>query len=188
MIASRRLWPAQLVGFCAVVLAAPIVEAAPPLPSGRVTLLDPPGLGTTARDCLTRIRAELVAGGFDVALVDPGAHADPISVAEVLERQQGAVAAVALVGEPGQQGAELWILDRVGSVPEVRRVPADGEDPERLPEVLAIRTIEILRASALKLLVQSTRSAAVRRPVVQEAPQEAPAAPASRTSPSRPGI
>ena len=82
--ARRRFPPALLAGFGMTVLAAGIVGAAP-LPSGRVTLLDSAGSGPAARDCLTRIRAELVAGGFEVSLVDAGPHADPISIAEVME-------------------------------------------------------------------------------------------------------
>jgi hypothetical protein len=163
---ARRFVPALLAALGAILLGARTVRSAP-LPSGRVALLDSTGAGPTARDCVTRIRAELVAGGFEVSLVDPGPRADPVSIAEVMEQQQGAVATVALVGELDQPGAELWILDRIGPAPVVRRVQAPREDPEHLPEVLAIRTIEILRASALKLLVESTRAAAP--PVVVEA-------------------
>ena len=94
-----------------------------------------------------------------------------------MDQQPGAVATVALVGEPGQPSAELWILDRVGPAPEVRRVPASSEDREHLPEVLAIRTIEILRASALKLLVESNRTSDVPPVVAAPAPQSAPPRP-----------
>ena len=173
--AGRRFVPALLAGVGVIVLAAGSVVAAPaPLQSGHVALLDSTAVGPTARDCLTRIRAELMAGGFDVALVDPGPRVDPISIAEVMKQQPGAIATVALVGEPGQRGAELWILDRVGSTPEVRRVPASSDDPEHLPEVLAIRTIEILRASALKAMVEAARSAAPPSSVVQAAPPPVP--------------
>lgn len=182
-VRRRRILPALLAGLGAALLAAGTGRAAP-LPSGRVTLLDSAGSGPTARDCLTRIRAELVAGGFEVSLVDAGPHADPISIAEVMEEQQGAVATVALVGEPGQPQAELWILDRIGSAPEVRRVPASSDDREHLPEVLAIRTIEILRASALKLLVESSHPAAA-PPVVAQA---APAPPSAPPRPRRVGL
>jgi len=180
MIVARRRWmPALLVAVCVAAFVGRLARAAAPQ-SGHVTLLDSTGSGPAARDCLTRIRGELVAGGFEVSLVDAGPHTDPISVAAVMEQQQGAIATVALVGEPGQPGAELWILDRVGSAPEVRRVPASSEDREHLPEVLAIRTIEILRASALKLLVESNRPTAA-LPVVAEP------APAPPSAPPRPG-
>jgi len=146
---------------------------AAPSPSGRVVVIDSPGAPATARHCLTLIREELVSGGFEVSLVDPGPGLDPISIGALMQRQEGAVAAVALVGEPGRAGAELWILDRMGATPEIRRIPALSEDRERLPEILAIRTVELLRASAIRLAVEAGR-AAPRAPVPPSVPPSAP--------------
>ena len=116
---------------------------------------------------MTRIREELAAGGFAVAVVDPGPATDPISMASAMERQRDAVATIALLGDPDAGSSELWILDRVGVEAQVRRIPVPTDDPERAPEVLAIRSIELLRASALKLLVESSRTA---RPEAAAAP------------------
>jgi hypothetical protein len=143
----------------AVTLGARDASAAPVL-SGQVVLLLPAGGATVARRAMTRIREELVAGGFDISNVDPGPRRDPVSLAAVMERQdEDAIAVIALVGDLEQPGAELWILDRVGASPEVRRiaVPALGRD--QLPEVLAIRTIEVLKASALKRLLDAQHEA-----------------------------
>jgi hypothetical protein len=128
-------------------------------PSGQIVVLEPVGSSQMARHCLTRIREELTASGFEVSSVDPGPRRDPVSLARSMEAQAGTVAVIALAGDPGQPGAELWILDRVGATPEVRRVPASSDDAERLPEVLAIRTSEVLKASALKLLVEASATA-----------------------------
>ncbi|HZL17459.1 MAG TPA: hypothetical protein VFG23_06910 [Polyangia bacterium] len=125
--------------------------------SGLVVLIEPSVATSGERRCLTRIREELLAGGFEVALVDPGPSADPISIAGAIQRQRGSVATIALLGDPELGPSELWILDRVGEQPEVRRIAAPTDDPAHVPEVLAIRTIELLRASALKLLVESNR-------------------------------
>ena len=147
---------AALVG--PLVLVGLVSQARPArAESGRVTLLEPAGTSAGARRCLTRIREELIAGGFEVAIVDPGPRNDPVSTADAMERQRDSVATIALLGDPELGPAELWILDRVGDKAEVRRLPAQAEDPDRIPEVLAIRTIELLRASALKLLVESNR-------------------------------
>jgi hypothetical protein len=124
--------------------------------SGQVVLFDPAGSTPTARHCLTRIREELAAGGFEVLLLDPGPDLDPTSLAAAMERQRGAVAIIALVGDPDQPRSELWILDRVSADPEIRRIAVPADDPEHLPEVLAIRTIEVLNASGLKLLAEPT--------------------------------
>lgn len=133
---------------------------ASPASSGRVAILEPSGAPERARHCLTRIQEELAAGGFEVVTVDPGPGRDPVSVAAAMERQGGAVAVVALVApsdDPDQAGSELWILDRVGASPEVRRIPVPTGDREHLPEVLAIRTMEALKASALKQLIEAAR-------------------------------
>jgi hypothetical protein len=148
--------------------------------SGLVVLLEPSVATPGERRCLTRIREELLAGGFEVALVDPGPGADPISIAGAVQRQRGSVATIALLGDPELGPSELWILDRVGGQAEVRRIAAPTDDPAHVPEVLAIRTIELLRASALKLLVESSQpprvEAAAPMPVI--APSSPPPAPA----------
>lgn len=144
---------ASVLMAASVLLAAHAARSEPA--SRRVVLLEPASSSTVVRRTMTRIKEELLAGGFDVASLEPGARRDPVSVAEVMARQQDAVAVIALVGEPDQPGAELWILDRVGSAPEVRRLPVAAADAEQLPEVLAIRTIEVLKASGLKLLLES---------------------------------
>jgi hypothetical protein len=154
MIRSSSAWVAALA-----VIAVATAAWAAAAPSGQVVLLEPLGSSQIARHCLTRIREELTASGFEVSSVDPGPRRDPVSLARSMEAQAGAIAVIALAGDPGQPGAELWILDRVGATPEVRRVPASSEDRERLPEVLAIRTSEVLKASALKLLVEASAAA-----------------------------
>lgn len=152
----RRRFRTVAAALAATTLTATVTWASPPLP-GQIVLLEPAGASATARHCLTRIGEELVAGGFDVSTVDPGPLHDPIAIAGIMERQQRAMATIALIGDPDEPGAELWILDRVGTSPEVRRIPAESDDRGRLPEVLAIRTIEVLKASALKLLLETTR-------------------------------
>jgi len=183
--AARRRRRSLLASLAAgtLMLSATAAWAAPPH-SGRVVLIEPPDSPPTARHCLTRIREELAAGGFEVSPLDPGDNTDPASLAAFMHRQQGAVAIVALVGDPEQAGSELWILDRLGLAPVIRRVPAPADDYQHLPEVLAIRTIEVLNASALKLLVESTPPApppAERAPVVA-----APALPPAPRTPAAP--
>jgi hypothetical protein len=162
---AGRRFLAALVGTSFVAVASATAWSVP-LPSGRVALLDPPGSSSSARQCLTRIREELTAGGFEVSVVDPGPRVDPVSIAAAMQRQEGTIATIALLGDPDRPGTELWILDRVGAAAEVRRIPIPTEDRERLPEVLAIRTIEVLKASALKVLVEATRPAPEAKPAV----------------------
>lgn len=155
-----------------LVLSSHVAGAA----SGRVILLQSHTAGASARRCLTLIHDELTAGGFDVASVDAGPDTDPVSMAAVMRRQQGAVATIALLGNPEVGPAELWILDQIGGAAEVRRIPAPTDDPERAAEVLAIRTIEVLRASALKWLVESSRQIAPATPVIVPSAPRSPSA------------
>jgi hypothetical protein len=134
----------------------------------RVVVLQTTAASAGARRCLSLIRDELAAGGFEVATVDVGPVTDPFSLADAMRAQRGAVATIGLLGDPETPRAELWILDRIGGDAEVRRIPIPSENPERVGEVLAIRAIEVLRASALKLLIESSR--------LPSAPATAPAA------------
>jgi len=151
-----RLGIGVLIGLSVSVVSA-VVWSAPP-PSGRIALLDSPESSPLARHCLMRIREELASGGFEVSLVDPGPGRNPTSTAATMQSQEGVVAVVALVGDPERLGAELWILDRIGVVAQVRRLPVPAEDIDHLPEVLAIRTMEILNASTLQALLEATRA------------------------------
>ena len=157
-----------------------LTSAAAIAASGRVILLQSHGASPGARRCLTLIHDELKAGGFDVTWIDAGPASDPVSIADLMRRQQDAAATIALLGNPEAGTSELWILDGIGGAAEVRRIPAPTDDPERVAEVLAIRTIELLRASALKWLVESTRRQAPPPPVVISAPAN-PSAPARET-------
>jgi len=139
-----------------------------------VVLLQPATASPGARRCLTLIREELVGGGFEVETVDPGPAKDPFSLADSMQAQPRAVATIGLVGDPEVGRAEIWILDRTGDKTEVRRLPAPSENPERVGEVLAVRTIEVLRASALKLLVERSRPAPAPAPAPPEPPRPAP--------------
>ncbi|HEY6476862.1 MAG TPA: hypothetical protein VI456_09800 [Polyangia bacterium] len=171
----------------AVAAAALLLVALGPARStgaaNRLVILLQAGAGSPVqRRCLTRIREELLAGGFDVEVVDPGPGSDPVSVADAVTRQHGSVATIALLGDPDLGPAELWILDRIGARPEVRRIMVPRDDPDRVPEILAIRTLELLRASALSLLVESSRPAAPPSPP-PPASSPAPAPPLTQVAP-----
>jgi hypothetical protein len=167
------------VMFAVAVVGPSAARAAP----AHVVLLQPATVSPGARRCLTLIREELAGGGFEVEIVDPGPAKDPFSLADAMRAQHRAVATIGLVGDPEIGRAEIWILDHTGDHAEIRRLPAPSEDPERVGEVLAVRTIEVLRASALKLLVESSRQPlAPAPPPPRPAPVEArcpPEAPAS---------
>ena len=68
--------------------------------------------------------------------------------------------AVVASADPGS--AELWVIDRVTGKTVVRRVNAAAGDPARAAEILAVRAVELLRASFLELAITPDAEAAPR--------------------------
>jgi len=97
-----------------------------------------------------------------------------VSIADAMKAQVDAIAVIALIGDPISASGELWVLDRVGTPAQVHRIPASVGDPQQVPEILAIRTIEVLRASALKQLVEASRPAAALAPPATVVPRPVP--------------
>lgn len=164
MIGSRRRAVLLTASAFLLAIASSICTAVAQEAGGRVVVLEPAASSAEVRRCLTRVSEELAAGGFAVDVADPGPGSDPISLAGAMRDQTGATAVIALIGEPTSGVAELWVLDRIGGQAEVHRIAAPIDDPEHVPEVLAIRTIEALRASALRMLVESSRSTPATKP------------------------
>jgi hypothetical protein len=66
-----------------------------------------------------------------------------------------ATALVAVVSGADATSAELWVVDRVTGKTVVRRVRADPKASTRIAEVLAVRAVELLRASFLELAISA---------------------------------
>ncbi len=96
-----------------------------------------------------RLVGELSALGFEVVVVavEPGTQAsrEPL---EDLARERQAVAALRVV--PLSGGVEVWIVDRVTGKTVLREVVTAGEG-ESVEEVVALRSVELLRASLMEI-------------------------------------
>jgi hypothetical protein len=133
--------PAAVLAFCAVLSVARAGAAEEP----RIVLVAPRGEDRVA----LRIRAELRALRFVV--VDADAAPGPPSRAPLEEaaRSHDAVAAVRIV--PSSAGVEVWIVDRVTGKTVLRDiVAADVVSPSGSATV-ALRVVELLRASLMEL-------------------------------------
>jgi hypothetical protein len=104
----------------------------------RVVVVDDGDRATRA--ATERLRGELAAAGFTVVSREGASGEDA-------EGDAASVATVRLVRAPGR-GAELRVFDRLTGKALVRRVDAD---PERAPRLVAMRGVELLRASLLEL-------------------------------------
>ncbi|WP_437960180.1 hypothetical protein WME76_11450 [Sorangium sp. So ce119] len=136
--------------------ASPAASAEP----ARVVLVRPGAADPSISEALIRIRGELVADGFDVELLDAQSASAPRPTMDDAGQQAGSAALIGLFLAPDGQAAELWVVDPRTNKTLVRRIDTRGEAREHIVEVLAVRAVELLRASLLELLMSSRRPAA----------------------------
>lgn len=136
--------------------------------SARIALVRPQVSTPAITEALTRIQGELTADGFEVVLVDSPGGLDPASTVGTDKQDLGAVASLGVFVDAGAHAAELRVMDRLTNKIVVRRTAIEAPETSRLAEVLAVRAVELLRASLLELLIES------RPPPVAGAPQPPP--------------
>jgi hypothetical protein len=135
-----------------VVLAACIFAGAKGVhaePSrSRVAIVRTSASDRLLREASTRLRAELRDAGFDVVEVER-APGDPREEVEQAEGTTDAFATVAMNRTTSGAAADIWISDHVTGKTVVRRLRV-GAEPNAAA-VLAIRALELLRASLLEV-------------------------------------
>ncbi|MDC3961729.1 hypothetical protein [Polyangium jinanense] len=97
-----------------------------------------------------RVQAELEALGFRTALLDPGVEPASRASLEATARKADAIAAIRVV--PSERGVEVWVADRVTGKTVLREITDAGGSLDR-DAALALRTVELLRASLLEVAV-----------------------------------
>lgn len=158
------------------VAAAETTPAAEP-----VILLQPTTASPGARRSLARIRDELSADRFRVVLADSGTSGETGTLIEKAARDGDDGTTLALFGDPEAGEAELCIVRRAGRRTAVRWATVVVDDSNRMEEVLAARALELLRATALELSIDSERPPPPQkppepRPAVEVSPLASPAA------------
>jgi hypothetical protein len=113
-----------------------------------VVLVRPPPDDAVLGEAFNRLRAELALQGFRTSVVPSGANTDSPEELAALAQQAGAFAGISLTRRV-QASAEICIADRVTGKVSLRTV-ALGSEPEA-PNVLAVRTTDLLRASLREL-------------------------------------
>lgn len=117
-----------------------------------VLLVRPSGTEGSVTEALTRIKGELIADGFEVQLVDSPTATSAGAL------PSGSMAVVGLTLDTEAHAAQLVIVDRFTNKTLTRRIDTRREPSARIAEVLAVRAVELLRASLLELLVDSRRA------------------------------
>lgn len=145
-----------------------------------VIVLQPASASPAVRRSLARIGEELSADHFHVVLEEAD---NPGSAPANVESAVGATetgTALVLFGDPEMGPAEICIVRHSGQRIAVRRATVAVPDRERMPEALARRALELLRATALELSIGVGAAAPPETPKPSEAdlvrPVDAPVA------------
>lgn len=146
--------------------------AAPPRTT-TIVLVEPEAPSLFVKEALTRLAGELRAAGFGVVRLT-SAKPDPRGSLEEALATSGAAAGIVLERDEDRARAEIWVSDRLTGKLSVR--PLSGDDG---PSVLAVRAVELLRASLLELEPEATPPGIERAPI--DALVKAP--PAKKPSP-----
>jgi hypothetical protein len=141
-IVLRRVWAAGLA--LVATLAAQAGWTA------TVILVRPANPKAVTAEALVRIHGELVSAGFDVQITASTPGADPRASLEQTASGNNVDAVVALLGDVSPGSVEVWVIDRVTGKSVVRRIP-NQPGSDRAAEILAVRAIELLRASLLEI-------------------------------------
>ena len=163
---GRQLGRRLTVWFGVVLLASSLAAAGSAAPAQRMTdersrvavirLSDSDPVMTEA---LTRLSAELGASGFDVVIVDGSRDADPRALVESAKLVPPPIATFVLTRVGGGASAEVWVADQLTGKTAIRRVDVRASAEHDAPSILAIRAVELLRASLLEAAVEPTGSA-----------------------------
>ena len=151
----------RAIAVATAVAAARAVPCAAAEPQ-RVALVRSPTPDATLTEANHRIRGELQADGFDVVEVD--ATPDPGAPTPAGEPPTIATISLALAVDDRTRIAELRVVDRLTNKVVIRRSPVDADEGPQAAEVLAVRAVELLRASLLELLVEPPRAAPIPAP------------------------
>jgi hypothetical protein len=130
------------------------VAASASASSGHVALVRQNGVDPTIAEAIHRIRGELVAEGFDVSEVDASPEPPP---GEGTMDGSGTLATIDLSVDRGTHVAELRVVDHLTNKIVIRRTLVEDADTPHTAEVLAVRAVELLRASLLELLLAADR-------------------------------
>ncbi len=142
---SGRLGAAILLATAAVALEG---RARAEGTRSRVAVVRSSSSDRVLREADTRLRAELVDAGFEVVDVDR-APGDPRSEVEDAAPDASSFATIAMSRAANGAFADVWISDHVTGKTVVRRLEVGAG--ANATAVLAIRALELLRASLLEI-------------------------------------
>ena len=119
----------------------------------RIVLVRPSSSDPALLSAFAHLQGELKVHDFEVVLVDTTGETSPSDL-ERAAAQQGAVAAISLLRSHDAASADIWVSDRAtGKIS--RRSITTPPRPEG-PNLLAVRAVDLLRASLRELEPEAT--------------------------------
>ncbi|HTB78548.1 MAG TPA: hypothetical protein VK762_35130 [Polyangiaceae bacterium] len=146
-----------------------------------VVLLRLPSPDEVTTEAMARVNGELKAAGFEVAVV-PFRGDDAKKDLESAAREMNAIAAFAIFVRPFEEGAtvaEIWVSDRTRQKLVIQNAVLHETDRGRGSEILAVRAVELLKASLADFWMPASAP-----PVPPPAPPQ-PSPPAAERPPTR---
>lgn len=129
-----------------------------------IILLQPTSASLELRRSLARIRDELSADRYRVISADSGTTDEPGAIIESTGSSAEPSTVLAVFGDPATGQGELCVIQRSSGRTAVRRATVVVDAPERMPEALASKALELLRATALELSLTLDRTAQAQPP------------------------
>ncbi|MEA2695787.1 MAG: hypothetical protein QOI66_58, partial [Myxococcales bacterium] len=115
----------------------------------RVRLFRGNDVDAIVRQATTRLEAELQAAGFVVDWENAAAATDPRRALET--GGAPSFASIVILRSGSEAVADVWVVDHLSNKTLVRRVDAGPVSGTERARTLAIRAVELLRASLLEL-------------------------------------
>jgi hypothetical protein len=175
--------PMALYAFCAKEWD---VRADPPVPT--VVLLRPTTSDEVTTEAMARVKGELKAAGFEVAVL-PMSSDDAKRDLETAGRQLSPIAAFAIFVRPSAEGtsvAEIWVSDRIRQKTVIQNAILHETDRGRGSAILAVRAVELLKASLADFWTPSGTAKALAAGSATPRPQPVTAARESADEPRAP--
>jgi len=133
------------------VLTLPVVVRAES--ARRMVLVIPEAPGAVATEALARVRGELGAARFEVQTVVVANDVERRATVERALRKADARAAFGIFFGSGV--AEIWVSDSVSGRTVVQTLPLSTAAPERRATVLAVKAVDLLKATLAEVWVPS---------------------------------
>jgi hypothetical protein len=134
--------------FASTLLVASSLTGSARASPSRVVVVQSANDSPIVNHATTRLRAELTASGFEVITIDRAPGTSPREAVEDIGRNT--VATLSIVSTETGAAVDVWIADHLTGKTLVRRVDVDSRGTLAAPRVLAIRAVELLRASLLE--------------------------------------